>query len=72
MKMKPSRFWPFVMSTVTHHVTSTGSQAVAEWGPNTGGIGAFCPFNLKSEKELAFISQTIIQPVIGGRKERIT
>ena len=42
-------------------------------GPNTGGMGAYCPSNLLSEEELDYVCQSIIQPVIDGlRKEGIT
>ena len=42
-------------------------------GPNTGGMGAYCPSNLLSEEELDYVCQNIIQPVIDGlRKEGIT
>jgi phosphoribosylamine---glycine ligase len=41
-------------------------------GPNTGGMGAYCPVEFITEKTMAQITQFVLEPVIAGlRKDNI-
>ena len=38
-------------------------------GPNTGGMGAYCPCNLLSKEDLSNLEESVIQRAIDGLKQ---
>lgn len=68
---------------VSVHALSDGKEAVlfpasqdhkqvynGDKGPNTGGIGATAPVPWVTQKHLAYINQSIVQPALSGLDER--
>lgn len=41
-------------------------------GPNTGGMGAYCPCPLLTSTELTWVEQNVLQKTINGLKQENT